>query len=198
MGAARQAHGDLGVADGDPRCRIQEAPKELAGPHVLVAPERPGEEPIDAAADEGEQDIEIDIQGHGRGEGVQVKEVNTVGEAVFDEHPLGVAGDQRREGTLEIVREEDGRFLVAQVSDQELPERSGIVGQGDPLVHDARRLVLAVRDLEVDAACHAERGSVATAACNLGHRRRRVMKVMPSAWSLARLAQVVSFESKTR
>src|SRR5439155_9098292 len=55
----------LSVAEGDASCRIQEATKELAGAHALVATERLGEEPVDAAANEGEQDIEVDVQGHG-------------------------------------------------------------------------------------------------------------------------------------
>ena len=71
--ATRQAHDDLGVGDGDPSRRIQEAPKELARAYALVAVERRGEEPIDAAANEREQNIEVDVQGHGRGEGVEVK-----------------------------------------------------------------------------------------------------------------------------
>jgi len=52
-------------------------------------------------------------------------QVNTISQPVFDEHPLSVAGDERLEGAREIVRQQNGRFVMAQVPDQELPQCFG-------------------------------------------------------------------------
>ena len=89
---------------------------------------------------------------------------------------------------VEVVGEQDRRLVVAEVPDQELPERPVVVLQRDPLVDHAGGLELAVRHVEVDrppgrAGQGRDLGDAAS-----GERRRRVMKVMPSALSLDRFA----------
>ena len=59
VGAPGDAHGDGIFGDGHARGGIEEAPEELAGPGALMAPEGLGEEAIDPAPDDGEEDIEM-------------------------------------------------------------------------------------------------------------------------------------------
>src|SRR5437667_7072964 len=52
-----------------------------------------------------------------------MEEADGVGEGVLDEHPLGVARDELLQGPGALVGEQDRRLLVAEVLDEELPER---------------------------------------------------------------------------
>src|SRR3990167_3230437 len=69
---------------------------------------------------------------------------------VLDQHALRVACDDRRERRGRVVGEEDRRRLMAQITNQELPERAVVALQRHALVDDAGRLELAMRHLEVD------------------------------------------------
>jgi len=64
VGAPREAHGDRLLGDGDPRRGIEKAAEELAGLGPFVAAQGLGKEAVDAAGDDGEEDIEVDLPGH--------------------------------------------------------------------------------------------------------------------------------------
>jgi hypothetical protein len=44
-----------------------------------------------------------------------MEETDRVGERIFDQHALSVAGQQRLGGSALLIGEQDGRFLVAEV-----------------------------------------------------------------------------------
>ena len=59
---------------------------------------------------------------------VPVEEVNAVGDAVLDDRSLGVAANELCGSTSKLIGEQEGRFLVAQVGDCQLPDRP-VVGR---------------------------------------------------------------------
>ena len=58
-----------------------------------------------------------------------MKELDGFGNAIFDQHAPGVAGDQGRATAPPIVGEQDGRLLVAEVDDGDLPYGPLVVAQ---------------------------------------------------------------------
>jgi hypothetical protein len=111
-----------------------------------------GEAAVNGAGDDGEEHVEVDVERHGGGQGVEVKEGDAVGQAVLDQHALGVARDDGLERGGAIVGEQDRRLVVPEVADQELPERPIVVAQLHPLVDHTGGLELAVRYVEFDRA----------------------------------------------
>ena len=44
-----------------------------------------------------------------------MEETDRVGERIFDQHALRVAGQQRLGGSVPLIGEQDGRFLVPEI-----------------------------------------------------------------------------------
>ena len=51
-----------------------------------------------------------------------MKEVDGIGDAVFDQHSLGIAGDQLHDGGVQLIGDQDGWLLVPQFGDGDLAE----------------------------------------------------------------------------
>jgi hypothetical protein len=77
----------------------------------------------------GEYDVEVDVERDGVGEGVDAEGADGLGEALFDVHPLGVALDERLGGSIWVVGDQDGGFVVAESGDGELADGAGVGGQ---------------------------------------------------------------------
>ena len=79
-----------------------------------------------------------------------MEEPHRIREGIFDEHPLGITGDQLfgRERTL--IGEQNGRFVVAKILDEQLAKTTA--GQRDLLFIHARKAELARGDIEFDGA----------------------------------------------
>ena len=75
-----------------------------------------------------------------------MKETHRIAQAVFDEHPASIAGDEFG-GRSALVGEQDRGFVMPQVQDEELAKASS--AQGDRLLIDPRRLVLAAGHIQL-------------------------------------------------
>src|SRR3990170_5576372 len=58
-----------------------------------------------------------------------MKKVDSIRNSVLDDHPLGVALDQFGRCSVELVGDQEGRFLMPQIIDDNLTKRSLIVTQ---------------------------------------------------------------------
>ena len=152
MGPLLEADFDVVVADVHACCGVDEVAEEASGFRVFIAvAELPSQEPVEAAAHEGELEIAVDLHGDGGGESVHVEEVDSVLDAILDEHAPGVAGDQLGGAALELVGQEEGGFFVAEVHDGDLADGFRVLGELDRFVQDPGRPVLAGDAVELNA-----------------------------------------------
>ena len=80
-----------------------------------------------------------------------MEEVDGLGAGVLDEHAAGIAVDQRGDGFVELVGEQQDGLVVADVGDSDLADLAGIVGQAEALVEGAGVAVAAADIVEFDA-----------------------------------------------
>ena len=62
-----------------------------------------------------------------------------LGDAVFDEHAVSVTGDQRRATGAQMVGQQDGGFLVAQLGNGDLADGALVISQFDALIQNLGR-----------------------------------------------------------
>jgi len=94
VGAFIQGYVDARFLDGDGGGDIEEIAEEFLGLSPLIfAPDLGGQEPIERTGHEGNLEVEINFEPDHGGEGVEVEELDGLGDAVFDEHAMGIACD---------------------------------------------------------------------------------------------------------
>jgi hypothetical protein len=69
---------------------------------------------------EHEVEVEVEVEVDGRGQGVGVEGLDDLGEALFDGHPPGVAGDQGLDAGVGVVGDDHGGGVAAEAGDNEL------------------------------------------------------------------------------
>jgi len=67
-----------------------------------------------------------------------VKELDRLGDVVLNEHPLGIACDERCLTELEVVGHDHGGFLMPQIDHGQLPEQAIVTLERDVLVQHPR------------------------------------------------------------
>ena len=100
-----------------------------------------GKESVETAGHQGEQEIAIDLHGNGGGESIHVEEIDAVGDAVFDDHALGVALNQLGSGAAQLVGQQEGGLLMAEIGNDDLAEGPGVAGQSNTSIENAWRAV---------------------------------------------------------
>jgi len=87
---------------------------------------------IQAADHQRQLQVAVDLHRHCRAQRVHVEEGDLVLDVVLDQHPLGVAADEVACRTGQLVRQQQGGFLMPQVGDGQLTERaiSDLVTEG--------------------------------------------------------------------
>jgi len=150
--SAGEGDGDALVVCGNRHAggAIKEPTGDLARLGTLVAAQGLRKLAVDAACDDGEQHVEVDVERDRRREGVEVEETDGIGETVLDQHSPRVARDDRLERRRGVVGEQDGRLIVSEIANEELTQCSLVAGQLYALVEDAWRVELAVRNIEFD------------------------------------------------
>ena len=152
MGAASESHLDLLWLDADGGGAAHEALEQLARALPLVpAPDAPRQQAVQRAGHHRELQVGVDLQRHLGTQRVRVEEVNRLGDGILDHHAPGVAVDQVRGPGLQLVGEQQGGPLAAQVGDGQLADGDGVAAQLDGLVKDPRMAVLAPDVVQGDA-----------------------------------------------
>ena len=132
-----EGHDHSRLLDLDRRGDVQQVAEDRLGLGLVVLPPDPvRHQAIQRAGHHRDLQVEIDLQAHHRRQGIEVEELDRLGDPVLDQHPLRVAGHQRRALALEVIRQQDRRLLVAQVDDRDLAQLPLVVLQPDPLIQD--------------------------------------------------------------
>ena len=112
VGPAWVGHGDGTFTDVDDSFPTDEVSIELGGVALFEAAEFASQHGVEGVGDHGEGEIEVDLDENGGGEGVEVEELDGLGDAVLDAPTSGVVTDQEFHGSLEIVGDQEGGLLV--------------------------------------------------------------------------------------
>ena len=65
-----------------------------------------------------------------------MKKIDALGDGIFDQHALGIAGNQFRTSCFFIIRDQNRRPLMAEVFHPDLANGPDIIAQRDGLVDD--------------------------------------------------------------
>lgn len=124
MGATVEADGDFLFANANVGGHVDEVAEDLAGLRVSIATHLVRDGAVESAGESEEGHIEVDLQTRCRREGIDVEEAHCVGQGVFDEHALGVARQQRLGRGVMLVGGQDGRILMAEILNENLPQEA--------------------------------------------------------------------------
>jgi hypothetical protein len=113
------------------RCRV-------SGVALVAGAEPAAQGCADGAGEHGQDDVEVDVERDGTGQGVEVEGADGLGEALFDGHPAGEPSTSWRV-VLVLVGDDHGGGVATQAADQELPDGAGVAGDGGLLVDDLGR-----------------------------------------------------------
>ena len=94
MRAAMEADLDFAFRDGDVGREVDQIAEDLAGLRLRIAAHGFGEDAIEPTGDYEKYHVEIDLESNSGRQRIDMKEAHGIGERVFDEHALGVSGDQ--------------------------------------------------------------------------------------------------------
>src|SRR5205807_1211105 len=94
--------------------------------------------------------VEVDVEGDGGGEGVDVERANPLGEALFDAHAMGVLLDQQLGPGGEVVGDQDGGMLVPEPADGKLADVAVVVRELNAVVVNGLSPAIAASAFELD------------------------------------------------
>src|SRR6266849_6763947 len=104
------------LLDVDVSGRVDELLMYGLGGRVLVALQAAGQQAVDAAGDHGQGGVHVHVEGQARGQGVHLEALDVGGQLVFDEHPLGVAGEEVPGLGGCVIGDKQGRLVPADVA----------------------------------------------------------------------------------
>src|SRR6266849_2126069 len=126
---------------------LHKAPVQLFG-LGLVKAVQPGSQPaVATVGDDGQRDVEIDIEAYLARQAVEVEEVDADPQGIFNTVPTGIACDQVAGAGRHVVRQEQRRVLPAEAGNGQLADEARIVPQTGRLVEIADVLVTAFGDI---------------------------------------------------
>ncbi len=139
-GAGDGVRGDVQGAGG-----VQEVPPDGVGGGAFVAWQLAGEQPVEVAGDDGEGGVQVDVERDAGGQRVEAEAGDAGIQLVLDEHPLGVPGEQvfGRGGILQVVGDEQGGLVAADVADGDLADRRADALESDHVFVQMRVAVAA-------------------------------------------------------
>ncbi len=79
-------------------------------------------QPVEVAGDDGERGVQVDVERDAAGQRVEAEPADVGVELVFDQHPLGVPGEQVFGRGVEVVGDEQGGLVAADVLDRDLAD----------------------------------------------------------------------------
>ena len=151
-GVFLETHDDRLLVDGHDGGGIDEVAEQVLRFCRLVAvADAIRQHAVEAARHDRQLNVAVDFECDGTRQGIHVKKIDAVLDAVFDEHALGVAADELHGRTFELIGDQQRRILVTEIGDDELTQRAVIVRQVNDLIQDSRRAIRSARCLQLDA-----------------------------------------------
>jgi hypothetical protein len=115
-------------------CRVPVASRKSRQrvPGVALVPvELEPQQPVQVPGGDGQGGIEVDVEGDATGEGVEVEPADIGVQLVLGHHPLGVAGEKVLAGAGEVVGDDQGGLVAADVLDRDLVYPGADAGELD-------------------------------------------------------------------
>ena len=94
MCSPMETHLDFLLRHADVGGHVDEVAKDPTCLGVGVAPRFSSESPVDAAGNDQQRHVEVDLHADGRRQRIDVEEPHGIGERVLDHHALSVACDE--------------------------------------------------------------------------------------------------------
>ena len=131
MRPAGVGHLHLAAGDVDVGLAPDKMAKDLLGVALFEAPELLGQHAVKGIGDHGHQDVKVHLhQNRGR-QGVEVEKLDRLGDDVLHPPPASVIADDTFRRGRQIVGDQEGRLLAAIPPEDDLPELSFIIFEGD-------------------------------------------------------------------
>ena len=112
--------------------------KDLLSVALFKAPELLGQHAVKGIGDHGHQDVEVHLHQNGRRQGVEVEELDRLGDDILHPPPAGVVADDTFRRGRKIVGDQEGRLLAAISPEDDLPDLPFIIFEGDKGLMDVR------------------------------------------------------------
>ena len=116
--------------DADVRSRVNELPEQSPSGVGFVAVSDPvGKQSVQCGGKDGELEIDVDLERYSSREGIHMEQIDGLGDGVFDDHAPGIAVGQPGGCLVGLIGDQQGRLVVAETSDCNLSQGSGISRQ---------------------------------------------------------------------
>ena len=116
-----KVYGNLLFRNHDLGGRVDKITEKMTGSGDLIAVANlRSQKPIEAAGHEGQLQIAVHFHRHRRRQCVHMKEIDPIGNAVFNDHSLGIALNQFGRGTIPLVGEQYRRLFMAKIFNDHL------------------------------------------------------------------------------
>ena len=100
-----------------------------------------GQTAVQSAVHQGQLQAQIDAQRHRGRQRIHAEEADGISDRGFDQHAAGTAGDRSGCRGVQLVGNQQGRLVMAQVAGRNLAEGLGVVFDADGPVHNAWAMV---------------------------------------------------------
>ena len=138
MRPARVGHVHFSAADVHIGLTPYKMAKDLLGVALFKTPELLGQHAVKGIGDHGHQDVEVHLHQDGGRQGVEIEELDRLGDDILHTPPAGVvANDTFRRGR-KIVGDQEGRLLAAISPEDDLPDLPFIIFERDKGLMDVR------------------------------------------------------------
>ena len=106
---------------------------------------------VERICNHGHDDIKVNLDQDGRGKGIEVEELDSLGDGIFHPPPSGVVSHEQFQGGSEVIGDEEGGLLMAVALNNHLAQFTLIVRQSDEGFVDHRIGVFPFTMGDVDA-----------------------------------------------
>jgi len=122
MGLSRIGDRHLAVGDVDGGLTPDKMPVDLPGIALFESPKVLGQHAVEGVGDHGHEDVEVDLHRDGGRQGIQVEELDRLGDDILHPPPSGVIAHDPFRRCLEIVGDEEGGLFPAVPPEVDLPD----------------------------------------------------------------------------
>ncbi len=150
MGLAGESHPDGSVLNDNSSLAPDKIPVNFKSVTLFETSKFLGQHTIEGVRHHGQQYIKVDLdQDRGR-QGVQVKKFDRLGDDIFHPPASGIIADQEFYGGVKVIGDQEGRFLSAIATENDLADIFLVIAQRNPGLMDQRVgiLPLFMRDMD--------------------------------------------------
>ena len=135
---------DLSVLECYLTLSLDEIPIELRGITGFEASKVLGQSAVKGIGNHRHDDVEVNFDEDGRGEGIEVEEFHRLCDAILDTPSAGIVSDNELHGGSLIVGDDECRLFTSIVAHDDLTNFAIVVAQGNPGFIDHRILIFSL------------------------------------------------------